>query len=88
MQVFENQIVEMRDGRIVHVTNAADQSVDAYRVYDEYTYQTTGEWKVNAEMPAETIFMGDLLTCSKKGELWSTGRTVVSDMSEVVSILV
>lgn len=77
MQVRVGDTVRMRDGRIVHVTDAADQDPDAYRVYDEHTYKTTGEWKVNAEMPMETIFMGNT----------PSGGRVVSDMSEVVAIL-
>lgn len=65
MQVVAGDTVEMRDGRVVYVTDAASQNPRAYVL--------TGE----QEVPVETIFIG----------VTATGRTVVSDMSEVVSVL-
>lgn len=76
MRVSNGDTVLMRDGRTVYVTDAADPGDP------EGVYQWIGRNEertaliVKDEMPAETIFVGE---CN--------GRTVVSDMSEVVSIL-
>lgn len=77
MQVKSGDRVKLRDGRIVDVTDAADAHPDAWRTYDRHAYETRGEWVVTSEMPPETIFVGRT----------ENGGTVVSDMSEVVSIL-
>lgn len=77
MQVRTGDRVKMRDGRIVDVTDAADNHPDAWRTYDKYAYETKGQWIVTSEMPRETIFVG----------IDTNGGNVVSDMSEVVSIL-
>ena len=86
MQVKRGDVVRLRDGRLVVVEDAADQDPDAYRLYDEVYYERTGKFKVNDEMPVETIFMGDEVKWLGPNFLSSTGRYVVSDMSEVVSI--
>lgn len=58
---YEGDTVTLRDGRIVYVTDAADQVPEAYP----------------DNLPVETIFVG----------MTAGGRSVVSDMSEIVSIL-
>lgn len=84
MLVKSGEIATLRDGRKVFVTDAADQDPDAYRLYDKDHYENTGEFKINAEMPVETIFVGVLWDDRPYG--WSKDSTVVvSDMSEVVS---
>lgn len=79
MQVKCGDLVKMRDGRHVYVNDAADQDLDAYRYYDETYYERTGQFRIKSEMPVETIFVGYV-----KGD---PNSVVVSDMSEVVSIL-
>jgi len=81
MQVRVGDRVRMRDGRVVDVTDAADQDADAWRTYSVKGIFNDGEWDaeeyISSESPAETIFVGTD----------ANGGTVVSDMSEVVSIL-
>ena len=86
MIVKENDIVAMKDGRCIYVTDASDQDPDAYRWYDE------GGSIINAELPVETIFMGyqvhpEFLTDPNFGEPGYEPKIIVSDMSEVVSII-
>lgn len=86
MIVKENDIVAMRDGRCIYVTQASDQDPDAYRWYDE------GGSIINAELPVETIFMGyqvhpELLMDPNLGEPGYEPKIIVSDMSEVLSII-
>lgn len=79
MQVRNGDIVELRDGRIVVVTDAADpgEPVGEYQTISRTAWLEQGIEVVTSSMPAETIFVG-------QGQ---NGGTVVSDMSEVVSIL-
>jgi len=70
MLVKNGDAVQLRDGTHVLVTDAADQDPDAYRWY------AADGVTVNAEMPVETIFVG----------VTPSGKTVVSDMSEVVTV--
>jgi len=90
MQVRNGDLVVLRDKRIVLVTDAADSHPDAWRTYDKYAYEARGEWVVNSEMPAETIFVGKQVFFGEGNggtDAMTTGGTVVSDMSEVVSII-
>lgn len=68
MQVRCGDIVKMRDGRVVSVTDAAYEEPELYILSDEDEI---------IEFNPETVFVGET----------PTGRTVVSDMSEVVCIL-
>ena len=90
MQVRVGDRVRMRDGRVVDVTDAADQDADAWRTYSVKGIFNDGEWDaeeyISSESPAETIFVGTEVRYAEKGEA-KGGGTVVSDMSEVVSIL-
>lgn len=43
---------------------------------DDYRWYASDDITINAELPVETIFVGT-----------SNGKTIVSDMSEVVSVL-
>jgi hypothetical protein len=87
MQVKAGDLVRLRDGRTVYVTDAADPDPDAYRVYSIDAYTEDGSLVVKGELPVETIFVGQLYDPKPRG--WSKGEpvTVVSDMSEVVSII-
>lgn len=78
--------VKLRDGRIVEVTDAADNDPEAYRTYRE---GPDGEPVLVSELPVETIFVGRQKLTNKVGPLVvkTYGPTVVSDMCEVVSIL-
>jgi hypothetical protein len=78
MQVFAGDTVEMRDGRMVYVTDAADTQPDAWRTYSRSDYDRDGSFVVTSQMPAETIFVGHV-----EG---NENATVVSDMSEVVHV--
>lgn len=86
MQVKCGDMVKLRDGRIVSVEDAADQDPDAYRTYRE---SADGSLELVSELPVETIFVGRQVLSNKVGPLAvrTLGATVVSDMSEVISIL-
>ncbi len=87
MIVKAGQYATLRDGRVVFVTDVAEQDPDAYRYYNEADYDETGEFNVVSEMPVENIFVGVLFDGRIRG--WSkdaSAVTVVSDMSEVVSV--
>ena len=91
MRVNKGDVVKLRDGRTVFVTDAADSDPDAYRWYsyrlgrDEEGNPIEQEY-VAAEMPMESIFVGQLVEAGLVVNL-DENATVVSDMSEVVSIL-
>ena len=76
MDIKRGDIVTLRDGRVVYVTDAADQDPDAWRLYDWPYYQRTGKFRIVHEDKPETILIGTLR---------SNGRTVVTDFSEVVA---
>lgn len=84
MIVKSGQTVVLRDGRTVLVTDAADQDPDAYRWYGS---NAQDEVVVKAEMPVETIFVGILMDTRPRGWNKEEPKFVVSDMSEVVSIV-
>lgn len=73
--------VLLRDTRVVHVTDVADQDPDAYRTYSLAAYEKDGSFVVTSEQPVETIFSGTLSVYGRQG------GTVVSDFSEIVEIL-
>lgn len=90
MRVKSGDVVKLRDGRTVFVTDAADSDPDAYRWYsyrlgrDEDGNPIEEEY-VADELPMESIFVGhpvDAVGLTVNEEV-----SVVSDMSEVVSIL-
>jgi hypothetical protein len=76
MQVRIGDVVKMRDGRVVDVTDAPEDITSPFEWISKADYER-GVETVTATMPAETIFIGKT----------KRGNTVVSDMSEVVSIL-
>jgi hypothetical protein len=87
--VRKGDVAEMRDGRTILVTDAADQHPDAYRVYSYKVGRREDgtvfdEEYIVSEMPKETIFMGHPVGAGLAAD---TDVTIVSDMSEVVSIL-
>jgi len=93
MQVKNGQTVKMRDGRIVIVTDAAEPG--PYETIDRAAYLEQGREVITSSMPGETIFVGSLATVGYEHNpnggygkmVWApTNQTVVSDMSEVVSI--
>jgi hypothetical protein len=73
MQVQAGDIVRLRDGRIVSVTEASDTHPDAWRTYSKSAYDRDESLVVTSEVPAETILVG------KDAQ----GNTVVTDFSEV-----
>jgi hypothetical protein len=80
MHVKIGDVVKMRDGRMVEVTDAPD-SLEPLVWIDKYVYQMTGQEFVKDTMPAETIFGGNEFIKNRRA-----GR-VFSDMSEVVAIV-
>lgn len=97
ISVKKGDVVAMRDGRCIQVTEAADQDPDAYRWYSYRLGRREDgtvfdEEYVAAELPVETIFMGyavhpELLSDPNLGEPGYEPKIIVSDMSEVVSII-
>lgn len=92
--VKKGDIVQVRGYKdLILVTNAADQDPEAYRWYsfklgrDENGVAFDEEY-VADELPVETIFMG--YPCSRVGAedyYPLSERIIVTDMSEVISIL-
>lgn len=92
MHVKEGQVVALRDGRCIYVTNATDQDPEAYAVYSIDAYAENGSYIIKEQLPVETIFMGyqvhpELRSDPNLGEPGYEPRIIVSDMSEVVSII-
>lgn len=94
MQVKKGDIVQVRGQRdLILVTDAADQDPEAYRWYSyklgrDENGNVFEEEYIAAEMPAETIFMGN--RCSRVGAedyYPLSEQVIVSDMSEVISIV-
>jgi hypothetical protein len=92
--VKRGDVVQVRGERdLILVTDAADQDPDAYRTYSfilgrDETGQVFEQEFVSSEMPVETIFMGN--PCSRVGAedyYPLSDRVVVTDMSEVISVL-
>lgn len=77
------QIVKMRSGDLVRVDQVASQILDDYRWYAE-DGQT-----INAELPVETIFIGTAvrLNVAPPHNVAQERGTVVSDFSEIVSVI-
>lgn len=86
MQVRCGDTVKLRDGRTIDVTDAADSNPESYRWYRE---SADGTPVIAAELPPETILVGTEVIHTSVGPLSVRlrGGTVVSDMSEVVSII-
>jgi hypothetical protein len=78
MKVSPGETVLLKDGRTVLVVEVASQEPDDYRLYSIDAYVQDGSFVLKDEMPFETIFIGTNM---------ATGGTVVTDMSEVASIL-
>jgi len=94
MRVKVGQTVAMRNGDCIYVTGAADPGhpEGEYQWIDREDFLVGGVINVKDSMPAETIFMGyrvhpELLSDPNMGEPGYEPKTVVSDMSEVVSII-
>jgi hypothetical protein len=82
MQVQNGDLVSMRDGRIVLVTDAADHRPDEYVTVE-------GEGFILSALSPETIFLGDLVSKprrfrSRKEYPEGSRPRVASDMSEVL----
>jgi hypothetical protein len=78
MQAQTGDLVKLRDGRVVSVTDAADPHPDAWRTYSKADWDRDGTETITSTITPETIFVGtDILS----------GAKVVSDMSEVVRIV-
>jgi hypothetical protein len=77
IRVTKGDLVRMRDGSIVKVTDAPE-SGGPLEWIDRRAYLDRGQEVVTATMPAETIFVG-----------FDTGSkaTVVSDMCEVQLVI-
>lgn len=67
-----NDVVTLRDGRRILVTDAADSDPAAYETYHE----VNGELRLYDKLPVETIFVG----------VDANDKTHVSDMSEIVVV--
>jgi hypothetical protein len=97
--VQAGDVVVLRDGRSVYVTDVADQDPDSYRVYDIDAYERDGSLEIKDELPVENIFVGRRLATNanevKNAEKFTferTGRviwlldTVVSNLDEVIIV--
>lgn len=78
MQARAGDRVKLRDGRVVSVTDAADAHPDAWRTYSRADWERDGTETITSTITPETIFVGTEVP---------NGATVVSDMSEIVSVL-
>ena len=86
MIVRNGDVVQLRDGRLALVTDAADQG-------EQGTVEAG--YNKEASMPAETIFVGERVDSiwwhsvgnARVTDVKTTGKRVVSDMSEVVAVL-
>lgn len=79
-------VVHLRDGRWVWVSDSSDTDPDAWRTYDKSHYERTGEFKVTSENPPETILIGTrVFDAFTSGAHF--GGTVVTDWSEVKHVV-
>lgn len=98
MSFAAEEIVQLRDGRQVFVTDLASSDPDDYKVYSIDAYEQDGSFVVKDELPVESIFVGRLIATNaveaKAGEKYvfeKTGKVIylldwiTSDISEVVS---
>lgn len=78
MQARIGDVVRLRDGRRVEVTDAPE-SLEPLEWINEHEYKANGREVVMATMPAETIFGGNLILGTRV-----TRNRVYSDMSDIV----
>jgi hypothetical protein len=85
MRVREGDLVLDRQGRYILVTDAPLEG--PYETVDKAAWERDGQMVVTSSMPEETIFVGHYVAELLGDHPHRLGGTVVSDFSEVVSIL-